>query len=165
MNKKLKPKDYLKMLQLEYLTCKVRALIYEKPEIIKMNEDVARMKKEKILNLCTKFGLRSIFASERDFREFYHSVFVDEDSLLRLNMQYSTDENKATKQLYYDKLFFFKKGTDVDVIINSSVYKVIENRPNEDCVIIALTGKHSTKVNYANILRTDISTAFGGKLI
>lgn len=47
--------EFLQVLQLEYFSFKTRELIYERPEFIKMNRDIAEKKKEKIINLAKSF--------------------------------------------------------------------------------------------------------------
>ena len=49
--------EFLQVLQLEYFSFKTRELIYERPEFIKMNRDIAEKKKEKIINMAKNFHM------------------------------------------------------------------------------------------------------------
>ena len=44
-SRELSTDEYLKVLQLEYFTHKVRSLIFDKPEFIKMAKDIAEFKR------------------------------------------------------------------------------------------------------------------------
>lgn len=167
MNRKLTSEEFMKMLQLEYLSYKVRSLIVEKPEFVKMNEDIAKMKKEKIQELSFKSGLRNIFQSDQEFYDFYHNHFFNswttKNLLLHIDMQYNSDSSKKDGQFFYDKFFLYKKGTPV--IYQNEVYTVVRNNAREATVILSLGNNHFIKVEYRDILRKDVVTAFGGRLI
>lgn len=131
-SRKLSVAEYLKVLQLEYLSHKTREFVYEDPGFIKMNREIAGKKKEKILNLSKKFQLLSIFDSKHYFEEFVNTVFFQEFGLPSL--QYSIDADKAKAVAYWDKYFLLKPHVIVEY--NNQDYLVVENFPNKDILEI-----------------------------
>lgn len=131
-SRKLSIAEYLKVLQLEYLSHKTREFVYEDPGFIKMNREIAEKKKEKIMNLSKKFHLLSIFDSKHHFEGFVNTVFFQEFGLPSL--QYSIDVEKAKAVAYWDKYFLLKP--QVVIKYNNKEYSVIKNFPNKDVLEI-----------------------------
>lgn len=102
-SRNLSNEEYLKILQLEYLSHKLRALIYQRPEFKKMNNDIAEKKREKIINLSDKFRLINIFESDFCFELFWKNDFLNDKGLP--NFQYNP-KNKDSIE-YWDKFYSF----------------------------------------------------------
>lgn len=152
--------EYLKILQLEYFSCKIRELIYERPEFVKMNKEIAEKKKEKILGLGKKFQMLTIFDSVRNADEFWKNDFVQEFGLP--SFQYSYDEKKKAIILHWDKFYLLKPGTTV--LYNGIEYAVKLNYPESDSIVIIKSGK-SEIVPYTYIKIKSLMTHFDEKLI
>ena len=159
-SRKLNVSEYLKVLQLEYLTYKVRSLIFERPEFVKMNSDIAIKKKEKIEDLTKRFCLTSIFDSQYSFQNFLNENFLNESGLP--NFQYSLDEEKRKAQIYWDKKYLLKPGTSV--FFKDIEYIVQNNYSDNDMLLISLN-KEVCTVSYSDIKIKNLMTCFDGRLI
>lgn len=125
-SRKLPVGDYLRVLQLEYLSNKLRALIYETPIFIKVKTDIAFKKQDKIKKLAKKINAFSIFDSPKFFDSFVEREFLNEFGLP--NLQYGIDEEKNRKNAWWDKFYLFKPGTIVEY--EGRDCKVLENDPD-----------------------------------
>ena len=105
-SRKLPVAEYLKVLQLEYLSYKLRELIYEEFEFIKINREIALKKKEKIQNLAKKISALSIFDSQEFFNSFLSREFLQEFGLPKI--QYGIDEKRNQAVSYWDKFYVLK---------------------------------------------------------
>lgn len=152
--------EYLKILQLEYLTYKVRELIFDKPEFIKMNKDIANKKKEKIINLCEKFRLDSIFSSIEKFQDFWNNIFLNEFGLP--NLQYSIVEEKKLSQVFFDKVYLLNKNT---IVFYKNVECVVLYNNIEKNELSILFGNKSHSVSYDQVKIKNLVTCFDGKLM
>lgn len=132
-SRNLNTTEFFKVLQLEYFSFKLRSLIYDRPEFVQMNRDIAERKKEKILLVAKKFRLISIFDSEALYKEVLEKEFYQEYGCP--NFQYGADENKKASVLHWDKYYLFKPGTKV--VYKKEVCKVKHNLPDEDSLVIA----------------------------
>lgn len=117
-------KDYLKNLQLEYLSYSLRATSYERPEFVKMCKDICKKKKEKILSVSKRFGQETIFDSEEKFELFLEKEFNNPYGLP--NIQYAPQNSRCV--VFWDKACILKKGTVVRV--KDRQFVVVENFPN-----------------------------------
>lgn len=136
-SRSLTNEEFIKILQLEYLSCKLRSIIYDRPEFKKMNEDIAEKKKFKILDLSKKFLLPNIFELDEAFEFFWKKEFIQEYGLP--NFQY----NPKSKELisYWDKFYLLKPGETV--IWEGTEYTIKANHPNENSVRILKNGVSS----------------------
>lgn len=130
--RKLSTIEYLKFLQLEYLSCKLRSLIYDRPEFVKMNVDIAEKKREKIENLTHKFSMMSMFNSLESFSSFVSNEFVQEFGLPKI--QYSTDEKKKRAVSYWDRICLLPLNSEV--FYKDQSYLVVDNHPDKECATI-----------------------------
>lgn len=160
--KKLSLSEFLRILQLEYLTYKVRSLIFDKAEIIKFNLDIARMKKEKILGLQKKFHIATIFDSLESFMNFYNNEFLNKDTN-SCNMQYSLDEKKKEAQEKWDRIGLYKAGTKV--IYQNQECLVFRNLQFKKHVVLSYNNRLVDTVPYDKIKIKDLVTAFDGRLM
>lgn len=122
--------EFIKVLQLEYLSQKLRAIIYEKPEFKKMSNDIAEKKKEKILELSEKFKIPNIFSSDESMMLFITESFLNPAG--PPNFQYAPSSEKRVS--YWDLYYLFKAGQKV--IVNETECKIFQNRINEGNVVI-----------------------------
>lgn len=129
-SRNLTNQEFVNILQLEYLSQRLRAIIYETPHFKKMSGDIAEKKKAKIIDLTTKFHFPSIFDSDIALELFFQKDFLKESG--KPNFQYVPSSEKSVS--YWDSYYLFQKGRIV--IYNEKEYKVIENRPNENIVIL-----------------------------
>lgn len=132
--RELSKEDFLRILQLEYFSYKLRSLIYEQAEFKKINNDVANKKKFKIIELSEKFSLSCIFDSDEQFKSFYENEFLNKEGLP--SFQYSP-KNQKTK--YWDKFYLLKP--DETVIFDNIEYKIKNNYPIYDSIKIYKNGK------------------------
>lgn len=137
-SRKLPINEFLKVLQLEYLSYVLRSLVYERPEFIKMSEEIAKKKKEKIENLAKKFRLLSIFDSKEAFILFLNRDFLQEFGLPKIQYGTNTERNKSVS--YWDKYYIFKEGRKVT--FKDEICSILSNNPQEDSVTIKYKGGH-----------------------
>lgn len=128
-SRSLSIEEFIKTLQLEYLSYKLRSIIYEVPEFRKMNSDIAAKKKEKIQNVAKRYRKETIFDSDENFEIFWRSKFLQEYGLPKL--QYSAKKEAVS---YWDKFYLFSEGRmvtwkDVD-------YRVKTNNPDENVIMV-----------------------------
>ena len=152
--------EYLKVLQLEYLTNKVRSLIFDRPEFVKMASDIAEFKKERIELLSKRHFKSSIFMSTEGFRNFYENVFLNPFGLP--NLQYHNDEKKRASQWFWDVVHLFKKGQIV--IYEGEEYPILGNNMKDQTVCIQI-GKKKKNVKYSEIKIQKLVMCFDGKLL
>lgn len=131
-SRKISIKEYMKVLQLEYLSFSLRGMIFDKAPQIKMSKDIAEKKKEKIQNLSERFALESVFSSEESFNSFVEKEFICEFGLPKI--QYSIQEDKRKSQEYWDSFYLLKKGTLV--YYQNKPYQVKENYPLDKNVLL-----------------------------
>lgn len=143
-SRKLSNEDFINVLQLEYFTHKLRALIYERPEFKKMNNDIAEKKKQKILDLSAKFRLLNIFDSQVSFDLFWHNCFLNEYGLP--NFQYNPHSKEGV--MYWDK--FYSLCSKTAVVYKGKTYVVKKNWTDKDEIGIIIEGK-LTKVSYNDV--------------
>lgn len=132
-SRKISLEQFVINLQLEYLSCKLRSIVYnriESVELVKIYKDIAEKKKTKILNLKQRFRLGTMFDSDKAFSDFYLKEFLQEYGLP--NLQYSEKTKKSV--MFWDRFHLLKPGTIV--IYKGKEYKVKINHPNDDNVVI-----------------------------
>lgn len=145
-SRKIPVTGYLKMLQLEYLSCKLREALYERPEFIKMNREIAKKKEIKIREIAKKFQLLCIFDSRERFQDFCAKEFFEVFGSPKL--QYSLDPKKKKSVLYWDMFYLFKEGTIISY--KGKTYKVKSNDPNAHMLQIVKDGKDLV-LNYVDV--------------
>lgn len=126
--------EYLKILQLEYFSCRVRSLIYEQDIFVKMNHDIAEKKKDKIIELGKKFQTLTIFDSIQIASDFWKREFVREYGLP--NFQYGPDETKKEKVSNWDK-FYLLRPKNV-IVYKEKEYQVKENFPETNSLVVSI---------------------------
>lgn len=132
-SRNLSIEEFVKVLQLEYLSYKLRSIIYEVPEFKKMNSDIAIKKKEKILNIAKRSRKGTIFDSDRNFETFWKNEFLQEYGLPKL--QYSAKKEAVS---HWDKVYLFGEG---QMITWKGVdYRIKHNNPNENVIEVKKKG-------------------------
>ena len=152
--------EFLQVLQLEYFSFKTRELIYERPEFIKMNRDIAEKKKEKIINLAKKFHMISIFDSKKAFQRFFTQCFSQEYGMP--NFQYGTNQEKNISISYWDKFYLFHAGNMVSY--KKEIYKIKTNIPDEDSIILNVKGEDIT-LPYVYVTNLKLVAIFAKEMI
>jgi hypothetical protein len=142
-SRKLPIDDYLEVLQLEYLSNKLRGLIYEEPIFIKVKTDIALKKRDKIKKLAKKMAYFCIFDSPKFFDSFLERKFLNEFGLP--NLQYGIDKEKSRRAAWWDKFYLFKPGTIVEY--EGRDCKVLENDPDLELLYLE-TGLSDEKNPY-----------------
>ena len=89
--------QFLINLQLEYLTQRLRALIYQDETYIRVASDIAAKKRMKITQLGIKFNLTTIFNGE-DVEQFVDKYFWNPNGLP--NFQYKDAQQKRVQGNY-----------------------------------------------------------------
>lgn len=152
--------EYLKVLQLEYFTHKVRNLIFDKPEFVKMASDIAEYKKERIELISKRHFKTSIFVSMEEYMNFYEKEFLNPTGLP--NFQYSTNEQKKSSQWFWDVIYLLAKGQVV--IYNNEECRILKNDIKEQTVTIKVNGKRK-EVKYQDVKIKRLIMCFDGKLL
>lgn len=152
--------EYLKVLQLEYFTHKVRSLIFDKPEFIKMAKDIAEFKKERIELLAKKHFKCSIFLSAEEYFSFYEKEFLNPTGVP--NFQYPANEQKRNSQWFWDMIYLF--GKDQVVIFEDNEYRILKNDTKNQTICIKM-GKKKKDVKYSDVKIKRFIMCFDGKLL
>lgn len=122
--------EYFQQLQLEYLSCKLRQIIYDEKSFSDQNREIAEKKQEKILNLSEKLDALSVCNSKHIALSTIRYQFIQPFGLP--NLQYSTSQGNIA---FWDRVHLFKEGTIVSYC-DGRKFKIIKNFPNEDIVLI-----------------------------
>lgn len=158
-SRRLPISEFLRVLQLEYLSYVLRSLIYTEPIFVKMNEEIAKKKRDKIKNLSEKFKLLSIFDSEELFRFFLEKEFLQEFGLPKF--QYGTDPKKKLSVFYYDKYYVLKESSKVDY--RGQIYLVKRNNPETETISLNIGGS-ITEVPYTYVNFVELSSLLQSKI-
>ena len=116
--------EFYSLVQLEYLSYKVRELTYER-ELDKVRfSDICRMKKEKIDKYAERELMRSIF-NDLDYRKKYLDLFFNEFGLP--NFEYK-DEQARKITGHWDRFHYFRAGQEVE--IDGVKFNIKWNKPD-----------------------------------
>jgi hypothetical protein len=110
--------DYYSLLQVEWISYKVRELIYTRPEDKKKFNDISNMKRVKIESMMTKNCLPSIFNGDSVYLQKYFDKFFRSFGLPNFQVR---DEYKKLIYNRYDALYWFSKRTEVKFKIEEEV--------------------------------------------
>jgi hypothetical protein len=123
--------DFFFNLQLEYLSYKFRALLYERPEDICKFEEICNKKKEKIINIGFRSCHTHIFNDPHKL-EILLKKFIPEWGMP--NFCYRDDYQKRVKG-HWDTLYYFQPGSSVrfflkkgEDILLGAIINVIDDR-------------------------------------
>ncbi len=143
--------DYFSILQLEYISYKLREISYQKKYAEKY-KGYCRGKKEKIDSIATRNCIPSIFTSET-MREKYMTQFFNEWGLP--NFTYK-DKASETMMGRWDKYYYFAKGTSVkfkdqdDSVLTGVIQ---ENNVEEGIAVVSYMGDNTIELEYSKISR------------
>ena len=143
--KTLQRQQFLINLQLEYLTHKLRSIIYQDETYAKVSLEISEKKKQKIIELGEKFNLKTLFDSGYNSEEFIENCFWNKKGLP--NFQYKDNKQKKV-QGNYDKWYLLYRGAAVSY--KGLLFSVKENNPSKECVKIR-NSKFEYTVNYNEI--------------
>lgn len=115
--------EFIHKLEMEYLTHKLRSLVYRKMKYIKLSRDMALKKKEKIQALGVKFGIPTMF--DTGVTKFVNEHFWNECGLP--NFSYKDGEQKRV-QGNYDAWYLLYRGTVI--MYNGEPCTVVSNNPS-----------------------------------
>lgn len=132
-------------LQLEYLTQRLRALIYRDATYVKVASDIAGKKKMKIAQLGIKFNLPTIF-DEITVENFVDKYFWNDKGLP--NFQYKDAQQKRV-QGNYDAWYILYRGTKV--VYNGQEAEVLSNNPSKEEVELRINNENKLTVRYSDI--------------
>lgn len=127
--------EYLETLQLEYFSYLFRTKIYELPHYIKMAQDIANLKEEKIRAIGERSGAKHIFTDTGIYDCFYRSIFMNPVGMP--NLKYPLDKERFMR--YWDKTYAFKADTPVEY--EGSLGAVSINFPAKDQCLVNVNGK------------------------
>lgn len=114
--------EFIYKLQMEYLTHKLRSMVYRKMKYVKLSTDMAKKKKEKILALGAKFGVKTMF--DTSVQQFVMDHFWNAKGLP--NLSYKDDEQRRV-QGNYDAWYLLYRGTVI--MYNCDLCTVVSNNP------------------------------------
>ena len=138
--------EFFSVLQLEYLTYKLREAMYIYEDDVKKFGDIATMKKDKIKNMALRQAMMSIFDSKEKMDKYVCEKFANESGMP--NMQY-TPANKRPAS-YWDKFYFFQSG--VEIYYQNKLFPILVNHPESETVEIR-DGKKMLSIPYTEIRR------------
>lgn len=138
--------EYLSLVQLEYISNLIRLLTYTRPEDVKKYGDICGMKTVKIKDVSFKEIVKNIFTSDSILKKYIHKI-VENTGVPKL--RYKNEEQKLRLE-YWDKFYFFNKGTNVTY--NGNKYVVDCNHVKTDTVEIS-NSNHSAVVPYSETKR------------
>ena len=141
---KNKQKKFIHVLQLEYLTHKLRSNIYLDEKYAKASAEIADKKKKKIMEVGAKFGIKTIFDGV-DINLFIKENFWNNQGLP--NLQYK-DKEQARVQGNYDCWYLLYRGSKIKYL--GEDYSVISNNPTEKKILIG-NEKRRLKITYNKV--------------
>lgn len=112
--------EFIELLQMEFISRKMRSIFYDDPKAKAANADIAEKKKEKIMDMAKKMGCLTIFDREQLLEEMFYKKFLNPYGLPNL-----TYGNKSESVRWYDKRSFIKRGHWVS--FRGKSCKVIDN--------------------------------------
>lgn len=139
--------DFYSNLQMEWLSYKLRELIYVRECDKKRFNDICAMKKQKIEEFAFKNCRKSIFNSE-EFRDKYISRFTGDGFGIPC-FEYK-DVDFKTRTEPWDKIYFFAKDTEITTSIGNGI--VIENHSGGNQVDY-ISGGRTIKAYYCDCKR------------
>lgn len=137
--------EFLRKLQLEYLTQKLRSMVYREGQYTKIAEDIAEKKATKIKALGIKFGIKTMFETGVDAwvtDNFWNAYGLP-------NLQYKDEEQKRV-QGNYDAWYLLYRGTVVDY--NGKEVTVVSNNPSNSSVRILSDGYMTLSYNDISLI-------------
>lgn len=143
--KDLTHRQFLVNLQLEYLTHKLRAMVYQEETYARVAADIAEKKKRKVVDLGGKFNIPTIFSHESTMEAFISQYFWQPYGLP--NLQYK-DEEQRRVQGNYDAWYLLFRNNKIKY--HGVCAEVVSNNPSKGIVKIR-TEKEVTVVNYIDI--------------
>lgn len=133
MQNNVKRGEFLKKLQLEYLTYKLRSQIYTNEKFAGVARDIAEKKRAKILKVSKDFGMGTMF--DTGVQEWVQEFFWNSHGLP--NLQYK-DEEQHRVQGNYDAWYLLQRG--MTVLYQGVEMVVVANDPSNSVVRVARTG-------------------------
>lgn len=112
--------EFIELLQMEFISRKMRSIFYDDPKVKSINAEIAKKKREKIVDMSKKMGCLTIFDRETLLEEMYYKKFLNPYGLPNL-----TYGNKGDLVRWYDKKSFVKRGHWVT--FRGKPYKVVDN--------------------------------------
>lgn len=106
--------DLFRLLQLEWITYKVRSVIYDRDCDIKKFNDILKMKEDKINKFALRNSVPSIFSS-REKLDKYLELFYPTTGDNKNKAQFQYTPNNINSYTMFDRLLFYRKGEHVDV--------------------------------------------------
>lgn len=136
-----KHRSFLTSLQLEYLTHKLRSVIYQNQTYASVAADIAAKKRAKIEELSAKFHVDTIFTPGYNVSEFIERNFWQPYGLPLF--QYKDDKQRRV-QGNYDKWYILYRGTQV--MYKDEVMEVVCNNPSTETLKLrGSKGEYSVK--------------------
>jgi len=131
--------DLFTNLQLEYISYKVRELIYTRPEDKKKFNDICGKKREKIEAIASKNCLPTIFNNSNSQEKYSRSFFKDWGLP---NFQYR-DEYKKKVYGWWDPIYYFKDKVDIKYNNGKEVFlgSIVRYNAYDEVVSIDIEGK------------------------
>ena len=145
--------DLFRILQLEWITYRVRLSIYQREEDLKKFRDILKMKEDRINKFALRNSTPSIFSSKEKMDKYLLLFYPTEGERANIpDFQYTpTNENTYC---IFDKLFFYKK--DSFVLYKNELCKIEYNDCNKKELVLKLKDDSSKKVGYCDT-RKEIS--------
>lgn len=138
--------QFLINLQLEYLTHRLRSLIYHKENYATVAADIAEKKRKKIKELGQKFRIKTIFDTDYNVKDFVSLYFWPERGLP--NFQYK-DEEQHRVQGNYDKWYLLFRGTKVT--FKEKEVEIISNNPAREEVVVRTSQGIKERTKYSEL--------------
>lgn len=138
-------RKFLYVLQLEYLTQKLRSMIYRDTAYAKVAEDIAEKKATKVMEVSARMGVPNIFTDRLYGENFIRNEFWQAYGLPRFMYK---DDSQRKIQGNYDKWYLLYRGTVVRY--NRQEARVVSNNPAKDSLRIRV-GSETYDVNYTDV--------------
>lgn len=144
-----KRKRFLIKLQLEYLTHKLRSIIYLDKKYADVSNEIAKKKREKIEKLSARFHIDTIFTPGYNYSDFIEKNFWR--TYGPPIFQYKNDEQQRV-QGNYDSWYMLYRGTNV--VYCGKIMKVICNNPLTETLKIRgfKNGEYIVKYNEVSLI-------------
>lgn len=134
--------DLYTLLQLEFISYKIREKIYKRQEDKKKFNDICNMKRKKIENMSSKNCIPSIFNSSPEYLQKYISKFINDFGIP--NFQYR-DDYKTKIYGHWDKIYWFYRGTEIKTMIKGELKLGTVEKCHDDNVTIIVENEKMDK--------------------
>jgi len=160
VNRRICLSDFFSNLQMEYISYKVRALIYAREFDVQKFNAICSGKREKIEQIAYRNKLPSIFNSKQQ-QEKYIEKFFGQSGLPDFKYR---DDYQTNVKGKWDNIYFFEKGKSVFLIEEGVFGTIVKLNCSNNQVEVKIEGEETFKLSAIDNIRRIFSEDFFEKI-